>query len=98
LALSSNIGHFSRGSEVSVIPDFEAKIGYQITQRLRATVGYSILYWDNVVRAADEVDRVVNPNLLPNSGATGGPTHPVFIFHRDTLWVQGVEFGLEYRF
>jgi hypothetical protein len=98
LALSSNIGHFSRGSEVSVIPDFEAKIGYQVTQRLRATVGYSILYWDNVVRAADQVDRVVNPNLLPNSGTTGGPGNPLFIFHRDNLWVQGLEFGLEFRF
>jgi hypothetical protein len=98
LALSSNIGHHSRGSEVSVIPDFEAKIGYQVTQRLRATVGYSILYWDNVVRAADQVDRVVNPNLLPNSGATGGPGNPLFMFHRDTIWVQGLEFGLEFRF
>lgn len=98
LALTSNIGHFSRGSEVSVIPAFEAKLGYQVTSRARATIGYSILYWDNVVRAADQVDRSVNPNLLPNSGATGGTANPVFQFHKDNLWVQGLEFGLEFRF
>jgi hypothetical protein len=98
LALSSNIGHFSRGDEVSVIPDFEAKVGYQINNRWRATLGYSVLYWDNVVRAADAVDRVVNPNLIPNSGATGGPANPAFSFHRDNIWVQGLELGLEYRF
>ncbi len=98
LALSSNIGHYSRGNEVSVIPEFEAKLGYQITPRIRATVGYTIIYWDNVVRAADQVDRTINPNLLPNSGAAGGPERPAFQFNRDNLWVQGLELGLEFRF
>jgi hypothetical protein len=98
LALSSNIGHFARGSEVSVIPDFEAKLGYQISSQLRATLGYSVIYWDNVVRAADQVDRTVNPNLIPNSGATGGPARPVFNYQRDNIWIQGLELGLEYRF
>jgi hypothetical protein len=98
LALSPNIGHHSRGNEVSVIPEIELKVGYQITSQLRATLGYTFLYWDNVVRAADEVDRVINPNLLPNSGTTGGPANPAFQFHRDNIWAQGVELGLEYRF
>jgi hypothetical protein len=98
LALSNNIGHHSRGNEISVIPEFEAKLGYQITQRLKATLGYSIIYWDNVVRAGDQVDRLVNPNLLPNSGVTGGAPNPVFQFNRNNLWIQGLEVGLEYRF
>jgi Putative beta barrel porin-7 (BBP7) len=98
LALPSNIGHFSRNSEISVIPEIELKVGYQLTPRLRATLGYTFLYWDNVVRAADQVDRMVNPNLLPNSGATGGPLAPAFQFNRDNLWVQGLEVGLEFRF
>jgi hypothetical protein len=98
LALTSNIGHYSLGNEVSVIPDFEAKLAYQITSRIRATLGYSILYWDNVVRAGDQVDRVVNTNLLPNSGAAGGPANPAFQFEKNSIWVQGLELGLEFRF
>jgi hypothetical protein len=98
LALPTNIGHFSRGNEVSVIPEFEAKVGYQVTPRLRATLGYTVLYWDNVVRAADQVDRLINPNLLPGASGTGGPSNPMFRFHRDNLWVQGLELGMEFRF
>jgi Putative beta barrel porin-7 (BBP7) len=98
LALSSNIGHHSRVNEVSLIPEFEAKLGYQVTPRVRLTVGYTVLYWNNVVRAADQVDRLVNPNLLPNSGSSGGPNNPFFQFNRDNIWIQGLELGLEFRF
>jgi hypothetical protein len=98
LALSPNIGHHSRGSEVSVIPELEAKFGYQITPRLRATLGYTFIYWDNVVRAGDQVDRFVNPNLLPNSGTTGGPPRPAFDFQRSNIWIQGLEVGMEFSF
>jgi hypothetical protein len=98
LALSPNIGHHSRGNEVSVIPELELKLGYQITPQLRASFGYTFLYWNNVVRAGSEVDTTINPNLLPNSGATGGPNNPAFQFHRDNMWAQGLEFGLEYQF
>jgi hypothetical protein len=98
LALSSNIGHYSRVDEVSVIPEFEARLGYQVTQHVRLTLGYTILYWDNVVRAADQVDRLVNPNNLPNSGVTGGPNSPAFEFKRDNIWIQGLEMGVEFRF
>jgi hypothetical protein len=98
LALSPNIGHHSRGNEVSVIPELDLKVGYQITPQLRATLGYTYLYWDNVVRAGAEVDTTINPNLLPNSHTTGGPNNPAFQFNRSNIWVQGLEFGLEYRF
>lgn len=98
LALSSNIGHNANHSAVSVIPEFDLKLGYQLTPRLRATLGYTFLYWDNVGRAADQVDRLVNPNLLPGSTGAGGPGNPAFIFQRNNIWIQGLEFGLEYRF
>ncbi len=98
LALSTNIGHHSRGSEISVIPEFDLKLGYQLSPQLRATLGYTIIYWDNVVRAADQVDRTINGNLLPGSTTTVGPGNPAFEFHRDNIWIQGLVLGLEYRF
>jgi hypothetical protein len=98
LALTTNIGHHHRGSEVSVIPEFDAKLGYQVTPRLRATFGYTFLYWDNVVRAADQIDRFVNPSFLPGAAGSGVPARPVFNYHRDNMWIQGLEFGVEYCF
>ncbi len=53
--------------EVSLIPEFDLKAGYQITPRIRATLGYTLLYWTDTVRAGDAVNSTVNPTLLPNS-------------------------------
>ena len=98
LALSPNIGHHSR-TEISVVPELDVKAGYQITPRLRATVGYSFLYWSDVVRAGDAVSTTVNPTLLPNSPtAATGPQNPAFAFQRSGMWAQGLDFGLEFRY
>jgi hypothetical protein len=98
LALQSNIGHHSR-EECPVIPELDVNANYQITSRLRLSVGYSLLYWANILRAGDQVDLTVNPNLLPNSGtAAAGPQRPAFTFQPTHLLAQGVNLGLEFQF
>jgi hypothetical protein len=98
LALDSNIGHHSR-TEISVVPELDFNVGYRFTPHLRATVGYSLLYWSDVVRVGDQIDLAVNPNLLPNSTtAATGPQRPAFDFHRTYFLAQGITFGLEYGF
>jgi hypothetical protein len=98
LALSSNIGHFSK-DRVEVIPEFGVRAGYQVTPSLRVFAGYTFLYWDRVVRAGNEVDPVVNPNLLPGSGTSAiGPHRPMPLLSGTSFWAQGLELGLELRF
>jgi hypothetical protein len=98
LALSSNSGHFTR-DRVSLVPEFGVNLGYQITPHLRIFTGYTLLYWFNVVRAGNQVDLTVNPNLLPPvTGAAAGPAHPAPHFQTTDLWVQGLSTGLEFRF
>jgi hypothetical protein len=97
LALPSNIGHFSK-DEVEVIPEFGARLGYQVTSNLQAFVGYTFLYWGDVVRAGNEVDPVVNPALLSGTAATGGPRRPMPLLSGSSFWAQGVDLGLEFRF
>jgi hypothetical protein len=98
LALSTNIGHHSR-DEVSVIPELDFKVGYQLTPRLKATVGYTLLYWSDVARAGDQIDLQVNPGLLPNAGAAAtGPQRPLFEFQRTYFWTQGISLGMEFRY
>jgi hypothetical protein len=97
LALPSNIGHHSR-DEVGVVPELDLKVAYQITPQLRASLGYSYLYWSDVVRAGNQIDTVVNPALIPPAVATTGPSRPGFVFQRSSMWVQGINLGLELSF
>jgi hypothetical protein len=98
LALSSNSGHFSR-DRVSLVPEFGVNLGYQVTPHLRVFTGYTLLYWFDVVRAGDQVDLTINPNLLPPvTGPVAGPFRPAPRFQTTDLWVQGLSAGLEFRF
>ena len=97
LAQTSNIGTF-RQNEFSVLPEFRANIGYQLTDHLRATFGYTFLYWSNVVRPGDHIDTDLNPNLLPPAADPFvGVQRPNFAFDTTDYWAQGLSYGLEYR-
>jgi hypothetical protein len=95
LAQTSNIGHFSR-EIITIVPEVGINLGYQFTNHLRGFVGYNFLYWSNVVRQGNQVDLVVNPNLIPPT-MNVGPQRPTFNFHGSDFWVQGIQFGLDFR-
>ncbi len=95
LAQPSNIGSYER-NRFAWSPDIGANIGYQVTDHLRAFVGYDFLYLSDVVRAGDQVDLRVNPNQL--RGVAAGPALPAFNFHGSDYWAQGVSFGLEFKY
>jgi hypothetical protein len=96
LALSSNSGNFA-SDRVAWIPEIGITSGWQITPRLRATLGYTFLYWPGVVRPGDQIDPVINTNLLPPP-VPGGPARPAFVLRESDMWIQGVRLGLEYRY
>ena len=97
LALLTNIGTY-RSSSFALIPEFEFRAGYNITPRLRAFAGYTLIVWPNVARAGEQIDPVVNPAFLPPPiPGAGGPLRPAFPNRLSTLWVQGLSLGLEYR-
>ena len=97
LAQRTNIGTYDR-DKFTMIPEFGLTAGYQLTRRFRATAGYSVIYWGNVVRPGDQVDLDVNPNLLaPEVNPFTGPLRPQFQFQETDYWVQGLNFGGEFR-
>jgi hypothetical protein len=100
LAQSSNIGSYNR-DKFAVLPQGTINVGYQVTNGVRVWVGYTLLYLSDVVRAGEQIDRVVNPTLIPAT-AGGGPVvgalRPAFSFRDTDFWAQGVNFGLELRF
>jgi Putative beta barrel porin-7 (BBP7) len=99
LAVPTNSGRVDRDA-FAVVPEVELKIEYAITASVRVFVGYDFLYWSNVVRPADQLDRVVNPSQVPAFGGLGlsGPARPAPIFQTSDFWAQGINFGLDLRF
>ena len=97
LAQRTNSGTFVR-NQFGVIPELGATLGYQLTQRLRMTAGYSFIYWSSVVRPGDQIDTTVNPNLLPPENPTQTAfLNPRFAFQDSDYWVQGLSLGGDYR-
>lgn len=99
LALNSNIGDYQR-DEFTVLPELNAKMGYQLTDQLRLTFGYTGLYWSNVVRPGDQIDRIIEQAQIPNaisSAPTPNGVFPRFSFNQTDYWAQGINFGLDYR-
>ena len=97
LAQTSNIGTFQQ-DEFTVVPEFNANLGYQLTDHLRLTLGYTFIYWSNVVRPGEHISRDLNPNLLPPpANPLTGAQRPAFAFDTTDYWVQGINFGGEIR-
>jgi hypothetical protein len=80
-----------------MIPELGANVGYQLTQRLKLNVGYTFLYWSNLIRPGDQIDTTVNPNLLPPAIAGNTFLGPAFEVRETDYWVQGLSIGGEYR-
>ncbi|WP_419195201.1 BBP7 family outer membrane beta-barrel protein [Novipirellula herctigrandis] len=97
LTQASNIGSYTR-DEFSVIPEFNVNLGYQLNDHWRAMMGYTFIYWSNVVRPGEHISRDVNPSqLAPPEDPLTGPNRPEFDFDSVDYWVQGWSAGLEYR-
>jgi hypothetical protein len=98
LALPSNIGSYSR-DVFSVVPEVGLTLGYWLTNSIHIRIGYNFLYWSNVVRAGDQIDRVVNPQQVPAlQGAASSATRPAFTFNGTDFWAHGLACSLEFRF
>ncbi|MCI0681456.1 MAG: BBP7 family outer membrane beta-barrel protein [Gemmataceae bacterium] len=99
-ALATNSGRCSRDS-FAVVPEVSAKLGLRISERLTVFGGYTFLYWSDVVRPGEQIDRNLNPNLIPTSASFGGPAtprQPVMAFRTSDYWAQGMIWGFEFRY
>lgn len=96
LALGTNRGDYSQSS-FAVMPELGATLGYDLTSRLKATVGYTFLYWSQVARPGDQIDTNLNPTQFP-PGTLSGVASPQCEFKMTDYWAQGINVGLDYRF
>lgn len=100
LALPSNVGRYGQ-NRFAVVPEAGINLGYALTRHIRLTFGYTFLYWSNVFRAGDQIDRGINPSqltALAGQGSVHGPARPNFTLQSTDFWAQGINFGLQFRY
>jgi hypothetical protein len=89
LAGSSNIGHDS-DTRFAFLPELGVNASYCLTQSLSLRAGYSLIYLTDVLRAGEQIDTSIR-------SADGSPPHPQANLDHASLWVQGINLGLEWR-
>ena len=95
LALPSNIGNHGI-DEFSMVPELGMTLAYDITPHLRATCGYTLIYWSSVVRPGEQIDLNIAPAQFPPNGTAS--EKPAFVMRTTDFWAQGINLGLDYRF
>ena len=96
LALESNIGTFER-DQFTVVPQVGANLYYTLFPGARLSFGYSLVYFDDVLRPGSIIDNNVDPRLLPPA-VVGAGNQPNFIAQSDNFWAQGINFGIDFCF
>jgi hypothetical protein len=100
LASGSNSGHFTR-DKFAVVPETGINVGCQVTDHLRAFVGYTFLYWSSVVRPGDQIDVGLSGTQIPTDtrfNPQAGPARPAFLLRDTSFWTQGINVGMEFRY
>lgn len=88
-------------NRLSVLAEAGAQVGVQVTRHARVTIGYDLLYLEDVARPGDQVDPIINPRLLPTStsfGSVSGLTSPIRTRARDDWYAHGVRIGMELQY
>ena len=102
LALPTNIGSHHQ-DHFSVVPEVNATVSYHFNEHWRVFAGYDFLYWTNVVRPGQQIDRQLDESLIPNfdrvgPGVSSGLNRPAVPFRQSDFWAQGLNLGLEFRY
>jgi hypothetical protein len=95
-AQPTDIGNESSG-RFAVAPELGLNVGYQVTDRLRAFAGYSLLYWTGLVRPGGAIDTTINVSQL-SGGTLVGPARPRAQLNTTDYWAHGFNLGLVYNY
>jgi hypothetical protein len=98
-AQPSNIGR-SEANPFAVVPQLQARLGWQPVLWLRGWIGYDFLYWSRVIRPGSQVDTQVDPAQVPVDPhyTTGPHVSPQRLLQATDFWAQGLSFGAELTF
>lgn len=95
LALPSNSGRYST-QDFGAMGEVGISVEWQPWSTMRLSIGYSWLYWSDVLRAPEQIDtRIDRDQLAPTAGPGSRPD----AFLRDTnFWAHGLTGGVRIDF
>jgi len=96
LAQSTNMGTYTR-NRFTFVPQLTANLKYHITPNASVHIGYNIIWISNITTAGQQIDTVVNSSQI-GGGPLVGPARPAFVFHDQSYWLQGINFGANWDF
>jgi hypothetical protein len=76
-----------RSNQFAVVPEVGVNVGYECSQHLRFSVGYTFLDLTNAALPGAQIDALVRT-----------PPSSSFPFQSGNFWVQGLNLGVEFRF
>jgi hypothetical protein len=84
--------------------DVGIKLTYYPVERIKLSLGYSLMFFSDVVRPGDAVNLQVDGRLFGPDASEGGidppadAVQPAFRFDTTHFYVHGINLGMEYRF
>lgn len=93
-AQGTNIGEHSR-SEFVAIPEFNANVGWCITDCIDFNIGYTLIVFTGVARPGDAIDTTVNTTQI--GSALTGPARPAFTFTDSDMVLHGLNMGVTFK-
>ena len=80
-------------------PEFQLKLGYDLTPQIRFTLGYDFLYLSDAVRPGDQIDRnLPKGQIFAQGGPAISTTYPARRFQTTDFYAQGLTAGVSLRF
>jgi hypothetical protein len=97
-AVRGNSGQFTC-DKFAVVPELGVNLGVQVCDCLTLFAGYTFLYWSEVARSGDQINRNVNPLEVPAFVGTAAGVAPHAVTVRGTdFWAHGLNVGFELRY
>ena len=97
LAQAATNGGLHEQDKFSFMNEAGVKLAFYPVQRLKLSVGYSLMYWSSVVRPGFEIDTAIDGRLL-TALPPADATRPAFAFDPTDSLVHGLNFGAELQF
>jgi len=102
LGLPTNSGR-ATNSTFAVLPEVQFKLGCKLGDGVRFYVGYNFLFLSQAIRPGDQVDRTLAPGQIPTAATQSAAAvltsdRPQLVMSRADYWVQGLMFGMEWRY
>lgn len=96
LTQDSNIGSYE-DDEFSTFSELGISLHHRTQCGLICTVGYSFIYWSDVLRAGSQIDTTLNPTQIPPSQLVG-EARPQVNLDYDSFYAQGLRLGFEFAY